>query len=436
MLIFLSTALIFIALLYLLYFLLHNLHIPGPVPPSDWLPIGLASSHLVTFLLIIKLAKEGKTRVGSALWLGWYGLTITAVSLPNIETSFQDMAARLMILSAAAGPLLGAWWSVIVAGLASLFETGIVLVMAPSLDPDSLVGVYMRNLLVGSTMWLFTALLEQGLAESEALRREADNLRDMALEISRLNFNLLENTCQQVEIPLSLIVGYASLLMRTERSLSREGRRVVEMIRHNSYQLNTIIRDTLSLSQLQSLLGGSLPVEFSPSSLLTEVTAELASLVRRQRLQLEWMIDPHLPDRCIGHPVPLKHALMRAVKGVAGEIRFGRVTLEARLSRSDRWHITISSTSGGLTQEKLDLLSHSLSQDDTALSDSLDRNALGLLLARELILSTGGNLFVESSSAGGTIMTIDLPLVTEHPQAESHPPAQDHRDTEPGTSTR
>jgi hypothetical protein len=140
MLIFLSTALILIALLYLLYFSIHNLQTPGPVPFSDWLSIGLASSHLFTSALIIKLAKEGKTKAGSALWLGWYALTITGVALPRMEVSFHEMTARLLTPIVAAGPLLGAWWSIITAVVVSIFETGIAFVMVPALEPDSLMG--------------------------------------------------------------------------------------------------------------------------------------------------------------------------------------------------------------------------------------------------------------------------------------------------------
>jgi signal transduction histidine kinase len=430
MLIFLSTALILIALLYLLYFSIHNLQTPGPVPFSDWLSIGLASSHLFTSALIIKLAKEGKTKAGSALWLGWYALTITGVALPRMEVSFHEMTARLLTPIVAAGPLLGAWWSIITAVVVSIFETGIAFVMVPALEPDPLMGAYMRNLLISSTMWLFSSLLERGLSESEALRREADNLRDMALEVTKLNFNLLKNICQQVETPTSLIVGYANLLIRHERTLSREGRRVVEMIRHNSYRLSTAIRETIGLSQLQSFIGGHPAVEFSPSALLADVAAELTPLIRRQGLNLEQVLDPRLPDRCTGYPIPLRYALTRTFQSViSGTQAGGRVTLQARPDGNNRWRISISSTSRGFTQEMLDLFSSTPSQDDTPPLVSGDRHMLGLLLAKELILSIGGSLFVESSPAGGTIITIDLPLETEHPQEELHSLDKPTRDT-------
>lgn len=124
----------------------------------------------------------------------------------------------------------------------------------------------------------------------ECLTRLVDKVR-----VGRARHEMLSMITHDIKIPLSSILGYSSLLVRSDGTIDPKAPEFAKTINANAFKILTMIDNFLTTSRLEA---GQLQVFFRTVNLkylVEDLLATFAVEVERQRLKLVTNLDEHLP---------------------------------------------------------------------------------------------------------------------------------------------
>lgn len=257
-----------------------------------------------------------------------------------------------------------------------------------------------------------TRELRETLETVEIQNIELDIARKNALQASKAKSEFLANTSHELRTPLNVILGFSSLLLKTE--LSNQQRDYLATIEQSSQGLLTVINDILDFSKLET---GQLTLEYKPISLreiIEEILAIYAPSAHEKNLRLLSMIHRNIPINLLGDPHRIKQVITNLVTNAIKFSNRGHIVVRAAsLSETDnRTEIKISITDNGigLTKEQQTQLFTAFSKVDSSDSRLQGGAGLGLAIAKGLINRMQGEIGVESNTATGSCFWFTLRL--------------------------
>jgi len=207
--------------------------------------------------------------------------------------------------------------------------------------------------------------------------------------------------------PLNAITLGASLLKMSE-SLPEEDREHVETMDLSARRMSRLIEDLLDVTRLEG--GKQLPIEPAPVP-VPELLREAYELFKAQAAASEISLQTHETDAIVHAD---RHRVMQVLSNLVGNsMKFtpagGIVTVNAE-KRDDRDVLfTISDTGPGIAHENLSDIFSPYWQAKRA--ERLGAG-LGLPIAKGIVESHGGRIWVESEPGKGTRFYFTLPLAS------------------------
>lgn len=240
---------------------------------------------------------------------------------------------------------------------------------------------------------------------SEQALREA---KEQAEEMARFQAGVLTNLTHEVRTPLTVILGFTSML---QRGVREEYRRFVHLIERSGRRLLLMLDSVLDLAQLEAGTLEISPVDLNLLDLVHNLVEEHSSLASERGLDLELL------------PAPASNVYVRADYDVLGRVishildnaikftRNGRVAVGLRLE-DDQVMLDIQDTGIGISDAFLSEIFTPFAQESTGLERTHQGSGLGLTVARRLLEQQGGGLSVQSTKGEGSVFTLTLPLVS------------------------
>jgi signal transduction histidine kinase len=209
--------------------------------------------------------------------------------------------------------------------------------------------------------------------------------------------------------PLSAVSLGASLLLMSD-ALSEEDREQLDTILLSAKRMNRLIADLLDVTRLEG--GKRLPIEMANVE-ATDLLHEAEELFRAQagaaRISMIYHADEDLP------PVHAdRHRIMQVLSNLIGNsMKFtppgGRIDVRAT-RRDGEILFTVADTGPGIPKENLsDIFSPYWQAKRTERMGA----GLGLPIAKGIVESHGGKVWVESDPGRGTQFYFTLPLAGE-----------------------
>lgn len=236
----------------------------------------------------------------------------------------------------------------------------------------------------------------------EALRTAYQKLG----ELDRLKSDFIAIASHELRSPLSLVLGYATLLQ--ERGA---GGHEVDMVLRAAMQLKHIIETMLNLRYLET---GEMILYWEIFDLREEIAhtyEAYRSLAEASKLALEC----HLPDTPLVVRADREKIRLVLDNLLSNAVKFtpagGRVEVNA-ICRADAAELIVSDTGVGIPPEALPHIFERFYQVEAPMTRRYGGMGLGLSIVREMVERHGGRVWAESEPGKGSRFIVRLPLFT------------------------
>lgn len=245
-------------------------------------------------------------------------------------------------------------------------------------------------------------------------KKEAELLRktkEAADEASRLKGEFLANMSHEIRTPMNSILGFSELLLT--RIQDETNREYVKTILNSGRNLLTLLNDILDLSKIEA---GKLELQFNPANfkeLIRDVKQIFIIKANEKKLDLDYQIDPDVPDYLIIDETRLRQILLNLVGNAIKFTKSGFVNINAFsrkvYDKSIDLIIEVADSGIGIPKEQMNVIFEAFRQQDGQSQKVYGGTGLGLTITKRLVEMMNGYITLESELNHGSTFRIFLP---------------------------
>jgi PAS domain S-box-containing protein len=250
------------------------------------------------------------------------------------------------------------------------------------------------------------------LEDSTAARDETKKLYEDLKVVDRTKTQFLSVVSHELRTPLTPILGYISMFLSGRfGELAPDYKKAAEIINKESKHLLGLIDSVLDISRIES--GKTLELNKEPV-LIRPMVEELIEVYRPQidarQLQLEVEIPPDFPT-LVADPAMLLRVLTNLFGNVLKFTPVGGKIKIVGITRDSTVELRVIDNGIGIARENLEKVFGKFYQVDSSYTRSAGGVGLGLAIAKEIVESHGGKIWVESDGLGkGSSFCFTLPI--------------------------
>jgi len=254
-----------------------------------------------------------------------------------------------------------------------------------------------------------------GVVSDITERKEAEQalaqVRDQALEASRLKSQFLATVSHEFRTPLNAVLGFSEMLQTgVYGPLSDKQLSITNKIIGSATDLTLLVNDILDQAHLET---GKLELtvcRLAPSDLITRLNSTMSSLAESKGLQLITSINDNMPAILEGDAHRLYQILTYLVGNALKFTEQGRVEVSFFRSNDTHWAMQVADTGPGIPAEAQQFIFDPFRQVDSSTTRRYGGSGLGLAITKRLVTLMGGQITVESEPEQGSTFTVLLPL--------------------------
>ena len=284
-------------------------------------------------------------------------------------------------------------------------------------------GKFRENLRIrrknGSYTWSCANLLvrdyrpEEGVIELVGINYDITELKEMeeklieaknrAETLDRLKSAFLANMSHEIRTPLNAIVGFADLLVDTEKESERL--EYMAIVRENTELLLQLIGDILDLSKIEA---GTFDFVFGDVD-VNRMMDEIVLSYRMKAPENVSLLRGGCRDECHLHGD--KNRLTQVITNfVNNALKFtfrGSITLGYEIAPGNMLRFYVTDTGTGIPSDKIG----SIFERFVKLNDFVQGTGLGLSICKSIIEQLGGHIGAESELGAGSTFWFTLPWI-------------------------
>lgn len=235
-----------------------------------------------------------------------------------------------------------------------------------------------------------------------------DITRRQMLDNARREF--VANVSHELRTPLTTIKTYAETISDMgDGNIDSSVLHFVKVIENEADRMTRLVKDLLTLSQLDSSKIIERRKKFDLSQLISSVAEKLSISAKSSGHRIKVDINMSSPI-CFGEPDAIEQVITNiisnAIKYTPGG---GKIDIKCYGDFS-RAYITVQDNGIGIPESDLPRIFERFYRVDKARSRQSGGTGLGLAIAKEIILRHEGTIEIESPNQRGTIVKIMLPL--------------------------
>ena len=235
-----------------------------------------------------------------------------------------------------------------------------------------------------------------------------DITRRQMLDNARREF--VANVSHELRTPLTTIKTYAETISDMgEGTLDDSTLHFVNVIENEADRMTRLVKDLLTLSQLDSSKVIERRKKFDLSQLISYVVEKLSISAKNSGHRIKLDVNMSSPV-CFGEPDAIEQVITNIISNAIKYTPAGGkidITCYGDFSKA---YICVRDNGIGIPENDLARIFERFYRVDKARSRQSGGTGLGLAIAREIILRHNGTIEIESPNQKGTIVKITLPL--------------------------
>ena len=247
---------------------------------------------------------------------------------------------------------------------------------------------------------------------AKAFNEMADEVERNLEQMQRndaLRRELVGNVSHDLRGPLASIQGYLeTILMKGDRLDPAQRRRFFEIIYNNVRRLGTLVAELFELSKLEAEQVQPSLEPFSLPELVQDVVVKFQPQALERHIGLTSSFSHDLPF-VIGDIAMIERVLVNLIDNALRYTpREGQVRVELA-SGADSVKVRVVDTGQGIPLEDLPHVFDRFYRADKSRSRISGGSGIGLAIAKHILASHRSDIYVERSSAAGTVFAFELP---------------------------
>lgn len=245
-----------------------------------------------------------------------------------------------------------------------------------------------------------------GFGAGERLMLVRDVTQLHKLEMMRKDF--VGNVSHELRTPITVITGYLETMMDDREQLPARWRRPIEQMAQQSQRMENIIKDLLTLSQLETRAASREQTAIELSSLLREIKqdAEQVFSDKQHTITLDCPTGIQINGNLNELYSAFSNLVLNAAKYTPAQ---GRVALTA-VSSEHGLKITVTDNGPGIDAQHIPRLTERFYRVDESRSSDTGGTGLGLAIVKHVLARHGGKLEIRSEPGKGSEFICHLPL--------------------------
>ncbi|MAW95248.1 MULTISPECIES: response regulator [unclassified Leeuwenhoekiella] len=251
------------------------------------------------------------------------------------------------------------------------------------------------------------------------LNQELQQQTEIAQNAAQAKATFLSNMSHEIRTPLNAIVGIADL-MDSEPEKAQDPR-YKALLRDNSKKLLGLINDLLRMDKLESGSAEVYSVEFSPASVIENITSFHRKRIEEKGLDFNVNIETKSKSFINGDRGKFEQIVGNILLNAIKFTQSGSISLIYKEYEEDKklfTTISIKDTGIGIPKDKLSTIFDRFTQLDTGIRKKHAGGGLGLAIAAKLIELMGGSIEVDSDEGKGSDFVIHLTFKDLHKKEE------------------
>ena len=234
---------------------------------------------------------------------------------------------------------------------------------------------------------------------------------------NRSKSEFLASMSHELRTPLNAVLGFSEAMQQgIGGPLSDRQKEYVGHIHQSGSHLLGIISEILDLSKIEAGQVALQEQAVDAAELVEACVLMVRERVDARKLHLEMAVAPDMPQ-LNADPLRLKQILINLLSNAIKFTDEGTVTIGADFHPRTGFEFIVSDTGIGMTQDEMEVALQPFGQVESAFSRNHEGTGLGLPITRHLAVLHGGDIFLSSTPALGTRVSVTLPAGRALPAA-------------------
>lgn len=239
-------------------------------------------------------------------------------------------------------------------------------------------------------------------------RIEQQNIRLKKLD--RIKSNFLNITSHELRTPMAAIKGYIEMMMmKTLGPVSQEQEQGLEVALRNANRLDHLIQDILDVSRLESGTMKFIPEKTNVEKMIKDATETMQTVAEVKHIKIISEIEPEIPELMIDQE-RIKQVIMNLLNNATKfSPEASRIFVRVK-KEHENILFEVEDFGRGISKKEQKKIFEIFYQVDTGLDRKFGGVGLGLAISRGIVLSHGGQIWVDSILGKGSVFRFTLPL--------------------------